>query len=275
MYASMKPKTVLVNTPATVAAGYAAYRRYPRRAISHSRRTAGQYSLREAVSQGLESQATEWIAWARTPGHDAYWSYRDAFFALTPVPGRRTLEVGCGEGRVCRDLSARGHRVTGLDASPTLVRVAQGAHPDGEYVVGLAEALPFANGTFDLVVAYNSLMDVGDMPRAIAEAARVLESGGRLCACIVHPIAFAGEWTRDDARFVITDSYLERAPWRRTFERDGLRISFDNLRYPLQDYSRALEDAGFLIEALREPAHPTSPRWSRLPGVLLFRALKP
>ena len=237
---------------------------------------AGHYSVWEAVSHGLESQALDWIAWARTPGHDAYWSYRDAFFALMPAPGLQTLDVGCGEGRVSRDLAARGHRVVGLDASPTLVRAAQHAHPEGEYVVGLAEALPFTDASFDLVVAYNSLMDVGDMPRAIAEAARVLQSGGRFCACIVHPIAFAGKWAgaERDATFVITGSYLEPGPWSETQERGGLRMTFANRRFPLQDYSRALEDAGLLIEAMREPAHATSPRWSRLPGFLLFRALK-
>ena len=56
--------------------------------------------------------------------------YRDAFFALVPAPGAATLEVGCGEGRVARDLVARGHRVTGLDASPTLLRAAAEADPD-------------------------------------------------------------------------------------------------------------------------------------------------
>ena len=69
---------------------------------------------------GFEERAQGWLAWAGTPGHDAYWTYRDAFFALVPEPGAATLEVGCGEGRVARDLVARGHRVTGLDASPTL-----------------------------------------------------------------------------------------------------------------------------------------------------------
>ena len=43
-------------------------------------------------------EATRWAAWARAPQHDAYWYYRDAFFALVPPPGRFTLEVGCGEG---------------------------------------------------------------------------------------------------------------------------------------------------------------------------------
>ena len=40
-----------------------------------------------------EDQAENWLAWVRTPGHDAYWSYRDAFFPLVPPPGRWTLEV--------------------------------------------------------------------------------------------------------------------------------------------------------------------------------------
>jgi ubiquinone/menaquinone biosynthesis C-methylase UbiE len=91
-----------------------------------------------------------------------------------PEPGAATLEVGCGEGRVVRDLVARGHRVTGLDASPTLVSAAAQADPASRYVVGRAEALPFDDGAFELVVAYNSLMDVEDMPVAVSEAARVL-----------------------------------------------------------------------------------------------------
>ena len=127
---------------------------------------------------GFEERAQGWLAWARTPGHDAYWTYRDAFFALVPAPGAATLEVGCGEGRVARDLVARGHRVTGLDASPTLLRAAAEADPASRYVEGPAEALPFEDGAFDLVVAYNSLMDVADMPAAVREAARVLAPGG-------------------------------------------------------------------------------------------------
>jgi 2-polyprenyl-3-methyl-5-hydroxy-6-metoxy-1,4-benzoquinol methylase len=66
-----------------------------------------------------EAEAENWIRWARTPGHDAYWRYREAFFALVPAARRATLEVGCGERRVARDLTARGHHVTGIDSSPT------------------------------------------------------------------------------------------------------------------------------------------------------------
>ena len=89
-----------------------------------------------------EWQADRWLRWARTPGHDAYWHYRKAFFgAIAPAPGRRTLEVGCGEGRVARDLAARGHRVVGVDTSPTLVAHAAdagrfaGTEPDAPFTI--------------------------------------------------------------------------------------------------------------------------------------------
>ena len=95
---------------------------------------------------------------------------------------------------MCRDLADRGYAVTGLDASPTLVGAAGDRDPAGAYVVGQAEALPFPDAAFDLVVSYNSLMDVDDMPRAVSEAARVLEAGGHLCACVTHPLADAGAW---------------------------------------------------------------------------------
>lgn len=237
-------------------------------------------------AEDWEREAERWIAWARTPGHDSYVLYRDAFFKLVPAPGRATLEIGCGEGRVARDLSARGHRVTGLDAAPSMVRAARLADPDGQYVVGDAARLPFAEGSFDLVVAYNSLMDVEDMPAAVREAARVLEPDGRLCVCVLHPMTDAGQFTERtaEAPFQIGGSYLEdRVPWYRgrTFERDGLRITFHGDRYSLEQYARALEEAGFAIEAIREPPvpyagverDPSERRWQRLPCFLMLRAV--
>ncbi len=233
-------------------------------------------------NEDWEREALNWAAWARTPGHDAYWTFSGPpFFELVPAPGRRTLEVGCGEGRVCRDLAARGHRVVGLDASPTLVRLAREEDPEGEYVLGDAAVLPFDDGAFDLVVAFNSLMDVQDMPRAVSEAGRVLEPGGHLCVCVTHPLADAGtfESGEPDARFVIEGSYFGRRRFEGTFERAGLTVTFRGWAYPLEAYARALEEAGFLVEAIREPRYVApdgSPnRWSRLPNFLQLRALKP
>jgi SAM-dependent methyltransferase len=214
-----------------------------------------------------DAEAQRWVAWARTPGHDSYWSESGPpFFELLPPPGRRTLDLGCGEGRVARDLSARGHRVTGVDAAPTMLRHAQEADPEGEYVLGDAAALPFDDGAFDCAVAFNSLMDVDDMPGAVRETARVLEPAGRFCVCITHPFRDAGAFR--GGTFVIAAPYLETRRFELTVARGGLEVSFCGWAHPLEAYTRALEDAGFVIEAIREPPDPGRP----LPNFLLIRA---
>ncbi len=181
-----------------------------------------------------EQEAQRWMRWARAPGHDAYWRYSPAFFdAIVPQPGRRTLEVGCGEGRVARDLRRRGHQVIALDRSRTLVRYAQAADPDGRYLVADAAALPFPDASFDLVVAYNSLMDVADMPAVVAEAGRVLETGKPLCISVTHPVSDAGSFAgrEPDAPFVISKEYLGRRWFEGTYERDGLQMTFRGWAY--------------------------------------------
>jgi SAM-dependent methyltransferase len=232
-----------------------------------------------------EDEAEDWVRWARTPGFDAYWYYSPGFFdEIVPAPGRRTLELGCGEGRVMRDLTARGHRVTGVDSAPTLLEHARAADPEGDYVLADAAALPFEGAAFDLVVAHNSLMDVDDMPGSVREAARVLEPGGRLAVCITHPINDAGRFSdrTPGAEFVIRDSYFGRRPFNETFERGGLQLTFHGWCYPLEAYTTALEDAGLVIERLREtqapPAlverDPGEERWRRVPMFLWMRARK-
>jgi SAM-dependent methyltransferase len=216
-----------------------------------------------------ESQAERWAMWARRPNFDGYWSDSGPpFFALLPPPGRRTLEVGCGEGRVTRDLKERGHSITGVDVAPTMIRLAREADPEGDYLVADAAELPFGDGTFDLAVAFNSLMDVDDMPAAVREAARVLDPVGRFCVCVTHPMRDAG-WF-EDTRFVITSDYLQRRRFDLRVQRAGLDVHFKSWAYPLEDYTRALEEAGFLIESLREPPDPDR----HIPNFLLIRAVK-
>ena len=233
-----------------------------------------------------ESEAPNWIAWAQTPDHDAYWDYSPAFFEqIVPPAGTRTLEIGCGEGRVTRDLARRGHAVASVDAAPSMIAAARRLDPAGRYVLADAAKLPFADATFDLVVAYCSLTDFDDMPAAVAEVARVLGSGGRFCACVTHPMIDVGRFeTREpDARFVIDGDYLGGGVFDQTFERDGLTMRFHGFTYPLEAYSRALEAAGLVIEVLREPPQrdeavakdPAEQRWQRLPVFLFFRAVRP
>jgi SAM-dependent methyltransferase len=232
-----------------------------------------------------EREASNWAAWARRPGFDAYWTYAPAFFELVPPAGTRTLEVGCGEGRVSRDLAARGHHVTSVDGSPTLIRLARDADARGSYGTSDAAALPFLAESFDLVVFYNSLMDVDDMEGSVREAARVLRANGALCACVTHPLADAGrfESTAADAPFVIEGSYLGERRWTDVVEeQDGLRMNFKGWAYSLEDYFGTLERAGLTIQAVREPSmdeaavkqRPSRQRWRRIPNFLMWRAEK-
>jgi ubiquinone/menaquinone biosynthesis C-methylase UbiE len=220
------------------------------------------------LRQAWERNAGDWIRWVRQPGHDSYWRFhRQAFLRVVPPAGRLTLDVGCGEGRVTRDLKELGHRVVGVDASERMVAAARELDPRGDYVVADAAALPFPEGQADVAVAFMSLMDVDDMPGSVAELARVLEPGGRLVLAVVHPINSAHEVDREhpEDRLVLVEDYFDRRRYTDELERDGLRMTFESRHWTLQDYSEALAEAGFKVEALREVGDPQHPRWSRYP----------
>ena len=69
------------------------------------------------LADSWEAQSEYWIRWARLPGFDSYWRYhRDQFLELLPPPNRRTVDVGCGEGRLTRHLKELGHQIVGVDA---------------------------------------------------------------------------------------------------------------------------------------------------------------
>jgi SAM-dependent methyltransferase len=150
-------------------------------------------------------------------------------------------------------------------------------------LVGDAAALPFADASFDLVVAYMCLHDIDAMPQAVAEAARVLAEDGRLCAAIPHPLNSAGSFQgrEPDAPFVIAGSYLDPAPTQQVASKGGIQLTFHSEHRPLEAYSRALAQAGLLIEAIREVGVPGEPRqdaarrWQRVPLFLHLRAIKP
>jgi hypothetical protein len=81
-----------------------------------------------------------------------------------------------------------------------------------------------------------------------------------------------------DAAFVVSGSYLgPRRPFEGTEERAGLEMTFRGWCYPLEAYARAFEDAGFLVETLREPVDPRDGvrQGRRLPWFLMGRCVKP
>jgi 2-polyprenyl-3-methyl-5-hydroxy-6-metoxy-1,4-benzoquinol methylase len=90
------------------------------------------------------------------------------------------LDVGCGEGRFCRMLAARGIATTGIDPTAALIDHARARHPDGHYQVAAAETMAMEPGSFDLVVCYLSLIDVPDLDTALARITAAIRPGGHL-----------------------------------------------------------------------------------------------
>jgi SAM-dependent methyltransferase len=232
----------------------------------------------KSLTDAWEENAADWTRWARAPGHDSYWRFhRDAFLSLLPRPGRLTLDLGCGEGRLARDLKALGHTVLAFDSSVSMVETALAADPDLEVVQADASRLPLPDGAADLAVAFMSLMDMDDMDGSVREAARVVEPGGTLVLAVVHPVNSAGAFAdREDADspFVISESYFERRRYADTMERDGLRMRFESRHWTLEDYFEVLFRAGFTIDAVREVTDESHPLWRRLPCFLHLRAAR-
>jgi SAM-dependent methyltransferase len=213
-----------------------------------------------SLGAAWEDDAEAWVALVR--GEDRFFGpVADAFLELLRPPPTRALDLGCGEGRLGALLSERGYAVVGVDASPTMVRYARERH---EALVADAAALPFADATFDVVVAFMSLHDMEDLEGVVREAARVLTRGGVFAIALKHPFLSAAGRRDDLDQATLTRPYLEPFVYEP-------RVGGRSVHRPLQDYAAALEHAGFLLETMRELAPAERPH---LPGVLLIRAVQ-
>lgn len=96
-------------------------------------------------------------------------------------PGTRVLDAGCGAGGASVLAAGRGAQVNGLDAAPTLLAIARARVPDGDFRRGDLTALPYADETFDAIIAANVLAYVEDTGAAVRELCRVCLGRG----CVV------------------------------------------------------------------------------------------
>lgn len=116
-----------------------------------------------------------------------------------PKPGERALDVATGTGNTAFALAEKGADVTGVDVSTgMLAQARKRADAEGvavRFVEGSAESLPFADASFDLVVARHAPHHFRDVARFLSEAHRVLKSGGRFAmADGVSPDAEVHDW---------------------------------------------------------------------------------
>ncbi|MEU1621625.1 class I SAM-dependent methyltransferase [Streptomyces sp. NPDC005722] len=179
---------------------------------------------------------------------------RPAMLALAgDVTGRRILDAGCGAGPLSAALRDRGAVVSGFDVSEGMLELARrrlGAGADLR-LADLGSPLPYADDTFDDVVASLVLHYLEDWGPALAELRRVLKPGGRLIASVDHPFVIATlhrEAGRGDEHH-----YLDTTNWTDewTF---GDRTALMSLWHrPLHAMTDAFTAAGFRIAAVSEP----------------------
>lgn len=112
----------------------------------------------------------------------ARWNHNTHYYPLlasrVPDSASRVLDVGCGEGTFCRFLATDQRSVVGIESD---VSVLPTASPGVSHAVASAVALPFRDGSFDVVTMTMVLHHVHP-ERALSEAARVLAPGGVLLA---------------------------------------------------------------------------------------------
>jgi ubiquinone/menaquinone biosynthesis C-methylase UbiE len=119
-------------------------------------------------------------------------------------PGERVLDVACGSGNAALAAARRYADVTGVDYVPTLIERARlRADADGAaatFQVGDAQALPFPDDAFDVVLSVFGVIFAPDQEKSMAEMLRVCRPGGRIALATWKPEGMGGETFRAVSR---------------------------------------------------------------------------
>ncbi len=214
--------------------------------------------------------AAEWIARIDEKRDDAREGILDDWMLRLcgDVRGLHAIDLGCGEGRFCRMLAARGARTLGIDLQPAFIeRARELGGPGQEYRLGDMETLDGVPGAaFDLAVSYITLVDVPDMAAAVRQAHRVLRPGGRFIVAGISPMASGrGTWLRDGEMrklHYILDDYAREGPRDCPFPSGHVLTNFHRT---MSTTLNAFIGAGFTLRAVHEPT-PTPEQLARAPG---------
>ena len=104
------------------------------------------------------------------------------------APGESVLDVGTGTGNALPVALGDGRRVVGLDAAPGMLALARQAVPEVELVEADFTALPFPDGSFEVVLAVHALLFADDRVAALREWRRVTAPDGRLSLSVPGPV---------------------------------------------------------------------------------------
>ena len=190
---------------------------------------------------------------------------RESVRELLGAGSGRLLDLGCGGGAHIPLLQELGWTVAGVDVSADQLRIARGRLPGVELDQADAADLPFADASFDAVVALVVHTDLDDYRGAVAEAARVLRLGGAYVHAGLHPCFFGHFSEPHEEGRLLRTGYRQTGLSYRGWDPAGVRARVGARHVPLDDLLNAVLEAGLTLERLAEsPGDP--------PGVLAFRA---
>ena len=181
------------------------------------------------------------------------------------------VDLACGSGPMSRELARPGRTVVGLDLSEHELALAAEGGP-GPWVRGDALALPFRDGSVDVVTSSMGLVVVQPLTEVLEEVARILRPGGVLAAIspAIRPLGPRDlrVLSRINGRLRTRPQFpgpVELAGFTKTLALHGLRrVEDQRERYRFAIRSRA--DAELMMSALYLP----STRWSRVEGAIEY-----
>ncbi len=158
----------------------------------------------DSIEQFKENQKQAWKSFASLEMFTSLGAPALVRFASV-ASGAKVLDVGCGTGVVAIHAATKGARVTGVDLTPELIEHAKAnteiAGVSLEWRVGDAEALPFADGSFDVVLSQFGHMFAPRPEVAVAEMLRVLRPGGVVAFSTWPPELFTGRFFALNGRY--------------------------------------------------------------------------
>ena len=214
------------------------------------------------LQQDPWEQHAGWWQEGFTDGADAEYDQQIIPLATTLLAGyNRVLDVGAGEGQLSRAAAGGGSSlVVGVD--PTDAQTAEANRRGGgpRFLRSVADGLPFADRSFDAVVACLVFEHIEAMDEAVAEVARVLVNGGRFAFFLNHPlIQTPGSGWVDDQIMEPPEQYWRIGPYLvETIESEEVAkdIFLPFVHRPVSRYVNALADHGLVLRRMHEPAPP-------------------